>query len=43
MRATLGYATIGGIIDALQGNNKTDLSQGASPRDRIQSAILSSV
>jgi hypothetical protein len=23
MRATLGYATIGGVIDALQGNNKT--------------------
>jgi hypothetical protein len=23
MRATLGYATIGGIIDGLQGNNKT--------------------
>jgi hypothetical protein len=23
MRATLGYATIGGIVDALQGNNKT--------------------
>jgi hypothetical protein len=23
VRATLGYATIGGIIDALQGNNKT--------------------
>ncbi len=23
MRATLGYAAIGGTIDALQGNNKT--------------------
>jgi len=23
MRATLGYATLGGIVDALQGNNKT--------------------
>jgi hypothetical protein len=23
MRATLGYATIGGVIDGLQGNNKT--------------------
>jgi hypothetical protein len=23
VRSTLGYATIGGVVDALQGNNKT--------------------
>jgi hypothetical protein len=23
LRSTLGYATLGGVIDALQGNNKT--------------------
>ena len=31
VRSTLGYATIGGVVDALQGNNKTIYRRDARP------------
>jgi hypothetical protein len=31
VRSTLGYATIGGVVDALQGNNKTIYRREARP------------